>query len=74
MSTSIYWKKVKNEGIIVGGGRFKDILYNKFGCPAILAVKDLDYLEGLRDALFSDEAQILINAINDYVEIEIFIE
>ena len=74
MSTTIYWKKVKNEGTEVGAGAFKDIICSKFGCPAILTEKDIDYLEGVKDGgFYSEEAQILINAINNNGEIEIFL-
>lgn len=76
MSSSIYWRPaLKMDGEFVGKGVLKEMLYVKFGMPAILTTEDLNYLYGFRDAgTYFAEIKILINAIEQYKKIEIFLE
>ena len=73
MSCSVMWKPSKNDGKYVGSGSFRDILERRYGFPAILGHSNINYLEGMRDS-GHNEAQILIDAINEESQIEIFLE
>jgi hypothetical protein len=73
VSCSVLWKPFKNEGKFVGKGSLRDILDKKYGFPAKLSHKDINYLEGMEDC-GHEEARILIDAIYAEEEIEIFLE
>ena len=73
MTCSVLWKPVNTDGKYVGSGRFREILDKKYGFPAKLTNSDIQYLEGVRDCGY-DEVQVLIDAIYENIEIEIFLE
>jgi len=74
MSCSVLWRKVDpKKGEYVGRGSFRDILDRKFGFPQKLTYEHIGFLEGMV-ASGHEEAQILIDAIYQEEQIEIFLE
>lgn len=74
MSCTVMWRRVDpKQGKYVGKGSFRDILDRKFGFPAKLTYEHITYLEGMVDC-GHEEAQVLIDAIREEEQIEIFLE
>ena len=73
MSCSVFWKPLYNSGKYVGQGAFRDILERKYTFPAELSHSDIPYLEGIKNCGHG-EAHVLIDAIDEYNVIKIFLE
>jgi len=73
MSCKLVWRQIRENTINVGDITLRDILREKFGFPHRLSHIDINYLEGLSDAMI-EGAKELIKAIKKFDEIEIDIE
>ena len=73
MSCTLMWKPTVDGGNYVGGSGLRDILERKFGYPARISNNQIPYLEGLRDS-GHETAQVLIDALYEKGEIEIYVE
>jgi hypothetical protein len=73
MSNKLKWLPYQEDGENLNDWKLINILCEHFNFPLILSNEHIDYFRGLRDAGVK-EAEHVIQAINAYKRIKIYIE